>query len=142
MRPVALTAAPPVETSAPRARAESPTSADGSPPVAVAATPTTPVPRRDARVSRRRTPEEEPSDVPPIEIGSTSLGDYASSLGPSRIAPQKSVRARFLMAGRPVAGVTIEGRKSDAEGRIALTLPRNYRGFLVVSQPDGVQLNI
>jgi hypothetical protein len=55
---------------------------------------------------------------------------------------QKTVRARFLIAGHAVAGVTVNGATSDAEGRLDLKLDASYRGFLIAQQPDGVTFRI
>jgi len=126
-------------------------------PSASPATSPSPTDRRSSRATSRRKPRDgavEPDDpqrqfkspqldardayLSSIDLGTITLGEGA----PISVQKSKSVHARFLMAGRPVEGVTIDGARSDAEGRVALTLPRNYRGFLVVTQPDGVQLNI
>jgi len=108
-----------------------------------------PVSRTTSPIRRRSPPQEPPradsefgtllgSVEFEIDGGSSKIGDEILA----RMGKQKTVRSRFLLAGCPVEGVEINGARSDAEGRIALTLPRNYRGFLVVQQPDGVQFRV
>jgi hypothetical protein len=136
----------------PSSAAPTPTSSPSSDPPADGRTvppPSSVASRRGAPSSRRRAAEDA-SQPGPAEIETAAI--YAASprskvwVGvddvPVVAPPRKTVRARFLMAGRPVAGVEIHGAKSDAEGRIAFSLPRNYRGFLVVKQPDGAVLNL
>jgi hypothetical protein len=101
------------------------------------------------RVPRHAPPDEPPATEHPdvdrkLEVTFTVPRDVRLEQGIKAEfgRASKTVRARFLMAGRPVEGVVVENARSDAEGRISLDLPRNYRGFLVVQQPDGVQFRV
>ncbi len=55
----------------------------------------------------------------------------------------KRIQARFLIAGRPVAGVRLDDlTASDAEGRMTAWRRSDFRGFLVATQPDGAQIRL
>lgn len=109
------------------------------------------VPLRVSRPRARVEPVPQPVPAPQPEPPATSPF-FRSATAPIDIRggrqenvfdrAQKSVRARFLLAGRAVAGVTVNGATSDAEGRIDLKLDVSYRGFLIARQPDGATFRI
>jgi hypothetical protein len=78
-----------------------------------------------------------------VERNAAELADLTAQVVLRDLRSLKTLRARFLLAGRPIAGVVVDGAKSTEDGTLTLTtLPRNYRGFLIATQPDGAQFRL
>ncbi len=108
-------------------------------------------PRRRSRVHVRAAAAEAPvpSAGEPTTAGGTSGSSAAAGRSSVVNSPEresaaeiKTVRARFLMAGLPAAGVRMHGATSDADGRLVLRQPRGRRGFLIALQPDGARVRL
>jgi hypothetical protein len=105
-------------------------------------------PELDARVAvsprvRVRAPIDASASSPALGDGLAESRAAESAVTRDEVVSEaKTVHARFLLAGYPVAGVSVNNAASGADGRLALTLNRRFRGFLIATQPDGAQFRL